>query len=200
MSGQRVRVIAGVVAVVAVLVSSGCSKSEAKPDSARPDSGRPTTTSASTAATASSAADSADVVQQADLLEVTLPVPKNVPASGKWIDTPPPSSDGGDRLANFVNGDDYWMSVRFVDCNIPAVKRAAGKAATERGDFSSCFDTPTAKLGNYPMFTPNDVRRVVRVGRLIIIAGIGATGETTLKAADLEAFLKSLDLAGIAKL
>lgn len=192
----RAGVVAGAVTLVAVLLMSGCSTS-GDDDASRPDPVPPTATATSTPA---GPGDSADVVPVADLLAITLPVPKVVPATGSWVDVPPSSSGGGDRLANFVDGNNYWMSVRFVDCNMPAVKRAAAGPADERGDFTHCFDTTTTKLGNFPLYAENNVRRVVKVGRLLVITGIGLTGQTKLKPADLEAFLTSLDLAAIAKL
>jgi hypothetical protein len=131
-----------------------------------------------------------------------LPTPKGAPASGVWVNAPSPTggSGDGDRLANFVDGSDNWYSVRFLDCNLPAVKAASSKPANERGDAAFCFDAPTGKLKDLPLFSPNDSFRVVKAGHLLVLASLGATGETKLKPADLEAFLESLDLAGLAKL
>lgn len=71
---------------------------------------------------------------------------------------------------------------------------------SDQGSFEFCFDTPSGKLAGFPLFSVNDQSRTVKVGHLMVIAELGATGEGTLKAADLEAFLQSLDLAALAKL
>jgi hypothetical protein len=136
----------------------------------------------------------------AKLVAITLPAPKGAPASGRWRSAPSPTggTGDGDRLANFIDGNDYWVSVRFLDCNLPAVKETADKP--KRGAFAFCFDTATGKLKDFPLFTPSDSLRAVKVGHLAIIATLGVTGQTKLTAADLEAFLESLDLAEIAKL
>jgi hypothetical protein len=57
-----------------------------------------------------------------------------------------------------------------------------------------------AKLKDYPMDDQYDAVRAVKVGHLVVVASIGAKSSGTLKAADLEAFLGSLDLAALAKL
>jgi hypothetical protein len=99
-----------------------------------------------------------------------------------------------------MDGSDLWVSVRFLDCNLPMVKDTASKPAAERGDFTFCFDPPTGKLRDYGMFSPSDSVRVVKVGHLIIIVGLGVVSEGKLTPADLEAFITSLDLAALAKL
>jgi hypothetical protein len=106
----------------------------------------------------------------------------------------------GDRSENYVDGDDYWVSVRFIDCNLPAVKDSASKPESERSDFKYCFAQPSGKLEEYPLFAPHDTRRVVKVGHVTVIADLGVTGETKLTATDLEGFLASLDLTPLSRL
>jgi hypothetical protein len=144
------------------------------------------------------AAGNTSVVPANTLEAINLPPPKGAPAKGIW--SAAAASDDGDRSTNFVDGSDVWVGVRFLDCNLPAAKDAANKPEADRGDFKYCLGTPTGKIKDYALFAPHDTRRVVKVGHLIVIADLGVTGETKLKAADLEAFLGSMDLAAIAKL
>jgi hypothetical protein len=189
---------AGVIlaAVAALVVSAGCSTSPTTPKG-NGSAASPVPHSAPAPSAASSS-----VVPLATLAAIALPVPKGVPASGRWRSAPSPTggSGDGDRLANYVDGNDYWLSVRFLDCNLPAVKATADKPSAERGEFTFCFDGATGKLKDFPLFTTFDTQRAVKAGHLIVIATVGLTGQTKLKVADLEAFLSSLDLGSIAKL
>jgi hypothetical protein len=206
---EKMRFSAPVLFAAALLVS-GCNKKDkapapepatpaapAAPAPAAPAPPAPAPTPPAPAA----AADSGSVISSATLAGITLPVPKGAPASGMWSQAP--EGGEGDRLVNFVAGSDYWVTVRLLDCRIPAVKEVASKSADQRGEFNYCFEPPNSKLKDYPLFTPkdpNDSIRVVKAGHLTIIASLGATGETKLKPADVEAFLGSLDLAALAKL
>jgi hypothetical protein len=204
MSTQR---FSATVLLAAALLVSGCNKkdkaAEKTPEPAGSAAAPATPPPAPTpAAPAPAAADSTSVVPLAKLAAIMLPPPKGAPATGVWATAPSPTggSGDGDRLANFTEGSDYWVSVRFLDCNLPVVKESASKPSAERGAFTFCFDPAPAKLKDYPLFNTSETQRVVKVGHLIIIATLGATGETKLKPEDLEAFLESLDLAEIAKL
>lgn len=209
------RFSAPVLLATAVLVS-GCNKKDkapapepaaaagsgapATPPPAAPAAGAPAAGAPAAGAPAAAAGDNG-VVPVATLAAITLPAPKGAPASGMWLQA---SAGGdGDRLVNFVDGNDYWYTVRFIDCRAPMVKEFASKPAGERGDIAYCFDTPTGKLKDYPLFTPKDpadTLRVIKVGHLTMLASIGAAGEGKLKGSDVEAFLESVDLASIAKL
>lgn len=196
------------------LLMSGCKKTEkapaAEPAGATGSAGSAGSAGAAGSAAAGPAAPAASappaaaapaaggtgLVPAATLAAIELPVPKGAPAKGIWSQATPLLD--GDRFENFVDGSDYWVSLRFIDCNLPAVKATASKPDTERGDFLYCFGQPTGKLKDYPLFSPHDTRRVVKVGHVVVIADLGATGETQLKTADLEAFLASLDLAPLA--
>jgi len=137
-------------------------------------------------------------VPSATLEAIKLPVPKGAPEKGMWSSAT--AGGDGDRSTNFMDGNDLWVSVRFVDCNLPAVKAVASKPAAERGDFTFCFDKPTGKLKDYELFSPSDSLRVVKVGHLIIIVGTGVVSEGKITGADLETFIGSLDLPALAKL
>jgi hypothetical protein len=147
---------------------------------------------------APAAANSTSVVPAATLAALELPKPAGAPAKGMWSQATPIVD--GDRFENYLEGSNLWMSVHFLDCNTPVVKASAKLSAADRGVFSFCFDQPTGKLKDYPMFSPSDEVRAVKVGHVVVIAGIGLAGDDKLKAADLEAFLGSLDLASLAKL
>jgi hypothetical protein len=195
------------VLLAAAVLVSGCKKKDPAVTSEPAGSAAPAPAPPAPAAAPPAAAppaatgDSDSVVPLAKLAAITLPPPQGAPAGGRWRSAPSPTggTGDGDRLANFIDGSDFWVSVRFLDCNLPAVKASASKP-TEGGEFTFCFDKPTGKLKDYPLFNAFDTQRVVKVGHLVIIASLGATGETKLKATDLEAFLESLDLAAIAKL
>jgi len=191
------------------LLVSGCKKPEKAPatdpaGSAAP-AGSPATAGSAAptpptpaAATPPAAGGNTAVVPSATLEALTLPAPKGAPAKGIWSSAT--AGGDGDRATNFMDGNDLWVSVRFLDCNLPMVKDAATKPAAERGDFAFCFDKPTGMLKDYPLFSPSDSLRVVKVGHLVIIVGLGVVSEGKITAADLEAFIGSLDLAAIAKL
>jgi hypothetical protein len=202
------RLSAPVLFAMAVLVS-GCKKKDTAPAPEPAGSGSAAAAPATpppppaTPPPAPPAAAGPPVSGEA-LAGIQLPKPKGVPDKAMWsqADTPTGGPDG-DRLMNLIEGDNYWMSVRFLDCSLPAVKEAEGKAETERGAFAYCFAAPTGKIKDLPLIAPKDASstaRAVKAGRLVIIAGIGVAGEDKLKAADVEAFLGSLDLAAIAKL
>lgn len=185
----------------ATLLVSGCKKKEAAPASEPTGSATPMTKPVSAdpapAATANPATPG-PVVGWEKLADIQLPVPKGVPEKGMW--SAGKATKDGDRLDNFVDGNDYWLSLRMLDCNLPMVQEVASKSADERGVLDACFATPTGKLKDLPLISKNDSMRAVKAGHLVLIASLGAAGETKLKAADLEAFLESLDLAAIAKL
>ena len=141
------------------------------------------------------AAGNTGIVPSATLEAIALPAPRGAPAKGMW--SAATAGDDGERMANFVDGNDYWVSVELLDCNLPRVKDSAGKPG---GEYTFCFDKASATLKGYPLFKTSDSQRVVKVGHLAILASLGVAGEAKLTAADLEAFLESLDLASLAKL
>lgn len=166
---------------VAAVLLSGCNNTEKAPAAAPPVAG--------------------PVVPSATLAGITmaLPKPQGAPESGAWKTVP--GGVDGDRRTNYTDkGTEYWVGLHLLDCNLPLVREAAAKPAGERGEFAYCFDTPTGKLKDYPLYAPSELVRAVKTGHLVVIASIGVTGQTTLKGADLEAFLESLDLASFATL
>lgn len=200
---RDLRLPATPVLIAMTILMSGCKKTDKAP-AAEPAAGSGSAAAAAPPAApppaappAAPAGDTTSLVPAATLAAIDLPKPKGAPASGEWSQATPLVD--GDRFENYVDGKDYWMSVRFIDCNLPAVKDSASKPDAEKSDFKYCFDQPTGKLKDYPMFSPHDTRRVVKVGHVTVIADLGATGETKLKAADLEALLGSIDLSSLAK-
>lgn len=149
-------------------------------------------------AAAAPAAGGDAVVPSPKLEAINLPPFKGAPAKGMWSSAE--AGGDGDRAVNFQDGDAYWVSLRFLDCNLPKVKAVASKPPASTGDFGYCHMKPTGKLGEYDMVAPNDTTRAVRVGHVMIITGVGVAGEGKIKGADLEDYIKSLDLAAIAKL
>jgi hypothetical protein len=176
--------------------SAGSGGSVAKdPPAATPPAGSATPPPASTPP---AAGGGTGVVPSGTLEAIKLPPPKGAPANGMWSSAT--AGGDGDRATNYMVGEDLWVSLRFLDCNLPMVKEAASKPPTERGDFAFCYDAANGKLKDFPMYSPADSVRVVKAGHLVIITGIGVAAEGKLKAADLEDFLGSLDLAALAKL
>jgi hypothetical protein len=185
----------------AVALISGCKKKEPAP-SAEPTGSATMTKPAPPAAdpTPAPAAKpvAGPVTAWQKLADIQLPTPKGVPDKGMWSNAK--ATKDGDRMDNFVDGPDYWISLRMLDCNLPAAQEAASKPAADRGPFDFCYATTSDKLKDYPLFKKNDNQRAIKVGHLLLIAGLGAKGQTALKAADLEAYLESLDLDAISKL
>jgi hypothetical protein len=138
------------------------------------------------------------VVKAATLEAIQLPKPKKLPAKGNW--SAAIAARDGDRLINYVDGDMLWISVHFVDCNLPAAKEAASKPANQRGVFAFCHENPVGKIKDYPLYGTSDMARGVKAGHLLLLAGIGASADPSYTTADLEEFLGSLDLAALAKL
>jgi hypothetical protein len=138
------------------------------------------------------------VVPAATLEAIQLPKPKKAPEKGIW--SAAIAAHDGDRLVNYIDGDALWISVHFVDCNLPAAKEAASKPVNQRGAFTFCHETPAGKIKDYPLYGTNDMARGVKAGHLMIVASIGVSADPSYTTADLEAFLGSLDLAALAKL
>lgn len=186
--------------LAAALLGSGCGKKDNdKAPAPEPGSGTAVPTLPTPASAGSSAAlPTGDPIALAKLTAIILPSPPNgAPASGNWKDA---MDNDGRRLVNFVHGNDYWYAVDFIDCRMPMVKEYAAKAPTDRGVFAYCFDAPTGKFKDYPMFAPKETQRVLKVGKLTVIASLAMAGQAKLKAANLDAFLGAMDLAAIAKL
>jgi hypothetical protein len=188
----------------ATLLVSGCKKKETAPTSEPTGSAAPMTKPVTppaadpTPAAPAAPATPGPVVGWEKMADIQLPTPKGVPEKGMW--SAGKATKDGDRLDNFVDGSDYWISMRMLDCNLPMVQEAATKSADERGLLDYCFATPTGKLKDFPLIAKNDSVRAVKAGHVVLIASLGAAGEGKLKAADLEAYLESLDLASISKL
>ena len=159
----------------------------------------------SAAAGSGSAAPAADapkvgegpVIPARSLAMLDLPPVKGI-EGGSWSAVEPEKD--GDRRAYYKAGDKGIMGVDFIDCNAPKLKEFVSKAPEDRGVFDACFQTATGKLGDYPMVATADNWRTIRVGHLTITATIAETAKDKLKAADVEAWLQSLDLAAISKL
>lgn len=142
--------------------------------------------------------DASGVVPAATLEAIQLPKPKKAPEKGIW--SAAIAAHDGDRLVNYIDGDALWISVHFVDCNLPAAKEVASKPVNQRGAFTFCHENPAGKIKDYPLYGTNDTARGVKAGHLMIVASIGVSADPSYTTADLEAFLGSLDLAALAKL
>jgi len=219
MSIQR---FAAPVLMAAALLVSGCSKKDkdkapapepgsgsAQPVPTPPPPPPPAAPDAAVAATGSGSGSGSgsatapaiaagDPIGLAKLAAIALVVPGGAPAGGAWHDAQ--GAVDGNRLVNFVDGKDYWYTVQFIDCRAKVAKDAAKDPADDRGVFTYCYDAPTGKFKDYPMFAPNEFQRAVKVGNVTVVASIAMNGRAKLKGADLETFLGTLDLAGIAKL
>ena len=177
--------------LAAALLVPGCKKTEKAPDTVG--------SAAPTPPPAAPPPPSTSVVPVATLDAIALPAPKGATATWKWL--PQESTKDGNRLAYFGEGTNSWIQVQVLDCNLPRMKEDAAKPAGKRnGDAAYCLDTMDGKLGAYPLYNKYGSVRAVRVGHLAVIAAVGGAGSATLKDADLEAYLGSLDLAALAKL
>jgi hypothetical protein len=157
---------------------------------------KPTTTTA----TGEVALPAGDPYKLNALSTIAMPKPPGAPASGTWKHVAGNESDGYGQL-NYVDKDNYWYGVDFLDCRAKVVKDAASMKPEDRGATKWCFMQPNAKLKDYPMIKPEKgSARAVKAGNVWVVVSLGMTGMETLKAADVEAYLNSLDLAAVAKL
>ena len=142
---------------------------------------------------------SGDPIKLKDLAAIGLPKPAGAPATGDWKDIGDNESDGY-RQVNYVDKEDYWYGVDFLDCRAKVVKDAAGQK-TDRGALEWCFMKPNAKLKDFPMIKPEKgSARAVKAGNVFVVVTLGMKGSEALKGADVETYLNALDLAAIAKL
>ena len=156
--------------------------------------------SAAPAAAGDAALPTGDPYKLKDLATIALPKPAGAPASGNWKDIGDNESDGYGQM-NYVDGENYWYGLTFLDCRAKVVKDAAAMKPEERGALKWCFMKPNAKLKDFPMIKPeNGSSRAVKAGNVYVVVTLGMTGEEKLKAADVEAYLNALDLAAVAKL
>jgi hypothetical protein len=180
-SGTRNHVAAAGLAVLLLGGVVGCGKT------ATPG---PTTT-----AGPGTAAGSAPVVPGAKLAAIDLPDPHGAPPKGSWTDARP--IEDGSRQANYLTGDDLWVGIYFLDCNLPKVKEDSVKQDSAE---HSCVTDSSAKIKGYPLYNTSDIGRTLKVGHLLIITVVSGTKMDKLTVKDLEAFLASIDLAAIAAL
>lgn len=169
-------------------------------------SSKPTATAADTkpAAAPTAAGDVAlppgDPYKLKDLAAIVMPKPPGAPAGGNWKDIGDNESDGYGQM-NYVDKDNYWYGLTFLDCRAKVVKDAAAMKAEDRGALKWCFMQPNAKLKDYPMIKPEKgSARAVKAGNVWVVVTLGMTGMETLKAENVEAYLNALDLAAVAKL
>ena len=158
--------------------------------------------SAAPAATGDVALPTGDPYKLKDLaaISIAMPKPPGAPASGNWKDVGDNESDGYGQL-NYVDHDAYWYGVTFLDCRAKVVKDAAAMKPDDRGALKWCFMQPNDKLKDYPMIKPEKgLTRAVKAGNVCVVVSLGMQGKETLKAADVEAYLNTLDLAAVAKL
>ena len=94
---------------------------------------------------------------------------------------------------NYVDKDNYWYAVDFLDCRAKVVKDAKGTKPEDRGALKWCFMQPNEKLKGFPMFKPEKGSvRAVKAGKVIVVVSLGMTGLEKLKAPDVESALKEL--------
>jgi hypothetical protein len=177
---------------------SGCKKTDKAPaaEPAASGSAAPAPPPAAPATppaaqTPPAAVGSGPVVPAVKLEELDLPSPKGAPAKGIWSAASP--TEDGNRSTFFVDGNDGWMGVHLLDCNLPKAKEGGE-------DFKPCTAAPTGKIKNYPLFATSDVARVVKAGHVLVIATASGTHMDKVKGPELEEFLASVDLDAIAKL
>ncbi len=143
------------------------------------------------------------VVPAMTLAKLDLPPLKvaGVPETAIW--SAAYAEKDGDRLANFVDGDKGFASVRFVDCNAPKLKEYVSKSVDDRGEFEYCFHAPAAdapKIKTYPRIDMKDDKGVtILVGHVVVTTGISEQGKDKVKAEDLAKWLESVDFSSIEK-
>jgi hypothetical protein len=139
------------------------------------------------------AAGSGSIVPGAKLAAIDLPDPHGAPPKGSWTDARP--IEDGLRDANYLVGDDLWVGIAFIDCNLPRSQEEAKKPDT--GEHSCVTDSQT-KIKGYPVYETSDIARTMKIGHLLILTVVSGTKMDTLTVKDLEAFLASIDVAAIA--
>ncbi len=146
-----------------------------------------------------SAGGSATGVVKASVLEkLNVPKPKKLPDKSIWSSAK--AVQDGDRLINYVDGDKQYMTLHFLDCNLPIVKSMESKAPADRGEYAFCYDHEVDKVKGFSLFGKGDEIRAVKAGHLMIIATIGVAADPSYGIPDLVEFLGSLDLPALAKL
>jgi len=166
----------------------------------------PETGSGSAAATPPPAGDmkvgEGPVIPALALVKVDLPPFKGgtEKATDKAIWSSAEAETDGNRLTNFIEGDKMWVGVQFLDCNLPSLKEYATKPEADRGIFQACFNKPTGKIKDFPMFASGENMRTVYLGHLTLTVIAAAPQQGKIKGADLEEWLNSVDLAALAKL
>jgi pyruvate/2-oxoglutarate dehydrogenase complex dihydrolipoamide acyltransferase (E2) component len=181
--------------------ATGCDEKKAPPPAAVSPTPAPAPAAPPPAAAAPAAAAAGAVATLAQIDAVKLPAPPKAPASGAWQTVGAMSGDG-DKMANFVDGDKYLLSVRIMDCRSPKFAAYAAKPAAEQGDMAACFQPGDAKLKTYDMRKVRDGMRTVKAGNIALILNLGADPSAAKLwiTADLETYLGSLDLDALAKL
>lgn len=198
-------------ALVAAVALAGCSKKDKdKAPPADPGSGSamtntpppppPPAVDAPAAAGSGSAAPAAaagamptgDPAKLDKLASILFNVPAGAPADGAWHEGP--TNMDGMRIVNFKAADKtIWYGVHLDDCRLKDTQSNAEYV-------KYCTTAGTGKVKTYEMFAPNDQLRVVRAGNILVSAAAGAKVYDKVKAADLEAFLNTVDLDAVAKL
>jgi hypothetical protein len=199
-SGRRAGGVAAV-AVAALIAIAGCSSDKAD-TAAEPAAPSP---SAAVSSAAAPAVAGGPVLTAAQLTAIKLPKPKFGPAAGQWKDPITPAD--GERSTEFVVGDDVYVAVLFNDCNLPEAAQYASKQVYSRNVFDACFASAAGgdqasgtTAGGAPVWKINEQSRYLRIGHLGIRVAYGNKAPATATGADLETFVKSLDLAALAKL
>lgn len=150
------------------------------------------TGSGSAAPAAAGAMPTGDPAKLEKLAGILFNVPAGAPADGAWHEGP--ANADGMRIANFKAADKtIWYSVHLEDCRHKDVQSDAVRA-------KYCTTEGPGKVKTFSMFSPDDHQRVVKAGSILVTAVAGAKVWDKVKAADLEAFLNTVDLDAIAKL
>jgi hypothetical protein len=170
--------------VLTTLLASGCDK--AATETAKPKA----------------IASRGPLVSAAQLNAIDLPVPANAPAGSTWrtiID----AKDGYRQVGLRSDTDkEDWLGVELFDCNSENAKKQIAYPPHQRGIYAACVDKPLGKIKGYDMYYEPDFdgTRTVKAGRLLIYVTGGLGGLGKVQNSDLEAFLASLDLDGLAQL
>src|SRR4051812_41151558 len=182
-------------ALTAALLLAGCSKADDPADTAAPPPSTPPSAAAS-ATPAPAGTDPADIVKEADLRAFTaaMPAPKGAPQGGIWSEPLP--AGPGHEFVNYMKGSQGFVSVQFRDCRSAAVQ-------ARKDSYSWCFGQPTGKIKGYPMSVlpdPTSPARVLTVNHVTILVDVWVGFDDKFTGKDVEAFIATLDLAGLAKM
>ncbi|HEY4180120.1 MAG TPA: hypothetical protein VGM90_24930 [Kofleriaceae bacterium] len=103
--------------------------------------------------------------------------------------------------------DTYYISMHWMDCRAKDIKTVAGKeiTASDKLDYIYCWAKPNGKkIGTYDRYDKDGQdsvdQRVMKVGKILVIASVGTGASSVAKPTDIEAFMQTLPLADLQKM